>query len=104
DGAEQGASNEHGSPAKKQSPEITEVHLSLISGTSRDISLAIFRLAPKSGWSIASDSPKLQVSIVGGDEALLQASQDEKEHAKATATITHDDGTTFLVRCHIEPC
>jgi hypothetical protein len=40
--------------------------------------------------AFTSDSPKLHVSIEKAHEALLEAPQDEKVRAIATATITHD--------------
>jgi hypothetical protein len=104
DGAEQNASHELDVAANKKSPHLNEAILSLISGTTRDMSSAIFQLAPKSGWSVTSNNKKLQVSIEEAYKVLLQAPEDESVHAIGIATITHDDGTTFMVRCHIEPC
>lgn len=101
-GAEQSASSERDTSPNAMSPHATEIILTLISGTSSDMSSAIIRLAPKSGWSIVSDRAKLHVSIVNGNEALLEAPQHEKVQLIAIATISHDNGFHFLVRCHIE--
>ena len=100
-GVEQGASSKRNASPNEKFPHVTEMFLSLISGTTRDTSRAIISLAPKSGWSIASDRSKLRVSIVDGD-AHLEAPQHEKVQLIARATISHVDGTSFLVRCHIE--
>lgn len=100
---EGGASSERNASPNVKSPHVTEVFLSLISGTTKDISSAVIRLAPKSGWSITSDSPKLHVSIDNGHVANLEAPQHEKVQLVATATISHVDGPEILVRCHIEP-
>ena len=70
-------------------PHITEVLLSLISGTVRDIGTVIFRLSPSSGWSIESDRPRLQVSIEDGHVATITAPDDEKVHFIARVTISH---------------
>jgi hypothetical protein len=83
-------------------PHLTEVLLSLISGTTRDVSTAIFRLEPTSGWSISSSDPRLQVSIDRGHVATLTAPEYEKVHFLATATISHPSATSFVVRCHVE--
>ena len=74
----------------------------LISGTTKDIASAVVHLAPKSGWSIASNDPRLQVEIQNGHAAILQAPEDKKVHFIAVATISHEDGTEFRVRCHVE--
>lgn len=86
----------------KIAPHIEEVLLSLISGTTKDIASAVVHLAPKSGWSIASNDPRLQVEIQNGHAAILQAPEDKKVHFIAVATISHEDGTEFRVRCHVE--
>ncbi len=83
-------------------PHPTEVLLSLISGTTKDISTAIVRLSPKSGWSITSSDTRLQVSIDRGHVAVITAPEYEKVHFIATARISHVDGTHFEVRCHVE--
>lgn len=102
-GLDQSAAAERSISPAEASPHVSEVLLSLISGTPQDISSAIFRLRPKSGWSIVSDNPKLYVEMRNGHVALLEAPQDEKVQLVATATISHPDGTHFLVRCHIQP-
>jgi hypothetical protein len=89
-------------PPVVNTPHLTEVLLSLISGTPRDVSSVIFRLEPASGWSISSSDPRLQVSMERGHVAILTAPEDEKVHFIATATITHPNATPFLVRCHVE--
>ncbi|MGC1380429.1 MAG: hypothetical protein WA814_05345 [Candidatus Baltobacteraceae bacterium] len=83
-------------------PHLGEVLLSLISGTTKDISSVVFRLAPDSGWSVVSNNPRLDVSMERGHIATLQAPEDKQEQFVATATISHSDGTQFLVRCHVE--
>ena len=89
-------------PATKNEPHVTEVLLSLISGTTRDISTAIFRLSPNSGWSIVSSDQRLQVSLEHGHVAVMTAPEDEKVRFVATVTISNADGPHFLVRCHVE--
>ena len=84
------------------SPHVTEIHLSLISGTTKDIGSVIFRLSPSSGWSITSDDSRLQVSIERGHVATMTAPENEAVQFLATATISHSDGAHFLVRCHVE--
>lgn len=101
--AEQNAPNARSASPNAMSPHVTEMKLSLASGTTKDNSSALIYLAPKSGWSIVSDRPKLHVSISDGHVALLEAPQYEKVYLVGTATISHVDGTHFLVRCHIEP-
>jgi hypothetical protein len=86
--------------AKK--PHLSEAILTLISGTSNDMSSAIFRLEPNSGWSISSNDARLQVSLENGHVALLQAPEDEKVQFVGIATIRHVDGLHFRVRCHVE--
>jgi hypothetical protein len=86
----------------ENTPHLTEVLLSLISGTQRDVSSVIFRLQPTSGWSISSDDPRLQVAIERGHVAVLTAPETEKVHFLATATISHPNATPLLVRCHVE--
>jgi len=41
-------------------PQITEVLLTLISGTTRDANSVAFRLGQPSGWSISSSDPRLE--------------------------------------------
>ena len=89
-------------PSAENTPHVTEVLLSLISGTKKDISTAVFRLSPNSGWSIISSDPRLQVSLERGHVAVITAPEDEKVHFVATATISNVDGPHFLVRCHVE--
>jgi hypothetical protein len=87
--------------AMPNAPHVTEVHLSLVSGTPKDIGSAVFRLSPDTGWAIASDDPRLDVSVERGHVATMTAPENEKVHFIGTATISHPDGTTFLVRCHV---
>lgn len=101
-GAEEPASTMAKIPSVAQAPHLTEVLLSLVSGTTKDISTAIFRLSPTSGWSIASSDPRLEVSINRGHVAVITAPENEKVHFIATVTISHADGTHFAVRCHVE--
>ena len=100
--AEETAATIQEAPSVRNAPHVTEVLLSLISGTPKDIGSAIFRLAPMSGWSITSTDPRLEVSIERGHVAVLVAPENEKVTFVATATISHVDGTNFDVRCHIE--
>jgi hypothetical protein len=102
--AEEASSIVANAPPVGNTPHLTEVLLSLISGTTRDASSAVFRLEPTSGWSISSSDPRLQVSIDRGHVATLEAPQNEKVHFLATATISHPNAASFLVRCHVEPC
>ncbi|HKU81092.1 MAG TPA: hypothetical protein VJP76_02895 [Candidatus Tumulicola sp.] len=83
-------------------PHLEEAVLSLISGTTRDVSTALFHLLPKSGWSITSSDSRLAVSIENGHVAVITAPEDERVHFIARATISHDSGTEFTVRCHVE--
>jgi hypothetical protein len=99
--AEETSSIVANAPLVGNTPHPTEVLLSLISGTTRDVSTAIFRLEPTSGWSISSSDPRLQVAIDRGHVAVLTAPEDEKVHFLATATISHPNATPFLVRCHV---
>jgi hypothetical protein len=100
--AEENASAIGETPSGKNGPRLTEVLLSLISGTTKDISSAVFRLSPNSGWKIVSSDPRLEVSIDRGHAALISAPEDKKVRFIATATISHVDGFKFDVRCHVE--
>jgi hypothetical protein len=100
--AEEPASTIAKAPSAQSVPHLTEVLLSLISGTTKDVSTAIFRLFPRSGWSIMSNDPRLQVSIERGHVANLTAPENEKVQFQATATISHEDGSQFDVRCFVE--
>lgn len=86
----------------KNVPHLVEAHVSLVSGTAQDIGSVIFRLAPDKGWSIISSDPRLEVSIKRGSVAEILAPEDEKVKFVATVTISHTDGTEFLLRCHVE--
>lgn len=83
-------------------PHLEEAVITLISGTTRDASSAIFRLLPKSDWSASSSDPRLQASVNRGHVVVLQAPEDEKVSFIAMVTISHPSGTEFLVRCHVE--
>ena len=83
-------------------PHLEEAVLSLISGTTRDVSTALFRMLPKSGWSITSSDSRLAVSIENGHVAVITAPEDRKVQFIAQVTISHDSGTEFTVRCHVE--
>ncbi len=83
-------------------PHVEEAVITLISGTTRDASSALFRLLPKSGWSISSSDDRLQVSIENGHVATLIAPEDKKVQFIARATISHTSGTQLVVRCHVE--
>jgi hypothetical protein len=103
------AGNEEGAAATsreahsvRDAPHVTEVLLSLISGTKEDIGTAVFRLAPDHGWSITSDHPRLHVEIQRGHVAIVTAPENKKVQFVATATISHADGAHFDVRCHVE--
>jgi hypothetical protein len=48
---------------REETPHLETAVLTLISGTTRDASSALFRLQPHSGWSIVSSDPRLDVSI-----------------------------------------
>ncbi len=87
---------------RSDAPHIEGASITLISGTTRDASSALFRLLPKSGWSIVSSNPQLEVSISDGHVATLQAPEDEKVTFHAQVTISHTSGTEFEVRCHVE--
>ena len=76
--------------------------ITLISGTTRDVSTALLHLVPKSGWSISSSDSRLQVSIERGHVATLIAPEYEKVVFIAKVTISHASGTQFVVRCHVE--
>jgi hypothetical protein len=89
-------------PLAKNSPHLSEVIFSLISGTTKDISSAIFRLEPHTGWSISSNDPRLQVSLENGHVALLQAPEDQEVQFIGIASISHVDGMHIRVRCHVE--
>ncbi len=88
--------------AVENTPHVAEAVITLISGTTRDASSALFHLLPKSGWSISSSDPRLQVSIDDGRVATLIAPEDEKVVFIAKATISHTSGTQLVVRCHVE--
>jgi hypothetical protein len=88
--------------AAESSPHLEEAVITLISGTTRDVSTALFHLVPKSGWSISSNDSRLEVSINNGHVATLVAPQNEKVMFTARVTISHTSGTHFVVRCHVE--
>jgi hypothetical protein len=88
--------------ALENTPHLEEAVITLISGTTRDVSSALFHLLPKSGWSISSSNPRLQVSINNGHVATLVAPEHEKALFIAMVTISHTSGAKFLVRCHVE--
>ena len=100
--AEEGAAVIPSRLAFENTPHLAEAVITLISGTTRDASSAIFHLLPNSGWSASSDNPQLQVSIGNGHVATLEAPQDHKEFFIARVTISHTSGTQFVVRCHVE--
>jgi hypothetical protein len=83
-------------------PHLETAVITLISGTTKDVSSALFHLLPKSGWSIESSDPRLAVSIEDDRVALLEASQYENVMFIAKVTISHTSGTEFMVRCHVE--
>lgn len=85
-----------------EAPRLSEAIFSLISGTTKDMSSAIFRLEPHTGWSISSSDPRLAVSIENGHVALLQAPEDQEVQFVAVVKITHVDGLHLRVRCHVE--
>ncbi len=89
-------------PGAKTPPHLSEVLLSLVSGTTKDLSSAVFRLLPKSGWSIVSDDPRLHVEIQNGHVAIVEAPQNKAVTFIARATISHPDAEDLLVRCHVE--
>jgi hypothetical protein len=88
--------------ALENTPHLEEAVITLISGTTRDVSSALFHLLPKSGWSISSSNPRLQVSIDNGHVATLVAPEHEEAQFIAKVTISHTSGAEFLVRCHVE--
>ncbi len=88
--------------AVENTPHVEEAVITLISGTTRDVSSALFYLLPKSGWSISSSDPRLQVSIEREHVATLIAPEDEKVMFIARATISHTSGMQLVVRCHVE--
>ena len=88
--------------AAKDTPHLEEAVITLISNTTRDVSSALFHLMPKSGWSISSSNPRLQVSIDDGNVASLVAPEHEEARFIAHVTISHTSGTEFMVRCHVE--
>jgi hypothetical protein len=100
--ADEGTAAIPGRLAFENTPHLEEALITLISGTTRDASSAVFRLLPKSGWSVSSSDPRLQVEIQNGHVAALEAPQDEKVAFIARATISHTSGTQFVVRCHVE--
>lgn len=100
--AEDGAAASAGRLALSNTPHVEEAVITLISGTTRDASSALFHLLPKSGWSISSSDPRLAVSINNGHVADLVAPEDEKVEFIARVTISHTSGTELLVRCHVE--
>ncbi|HEY1680570.1 MAG TPA: hypothetical protein VGF98_02880 [Candidatus Tumulicola sp.] len=87
---------------RSDSPHLETAVITLISGTTSDVSSALFHLLPKSGWSIESNDPQLEVSIANGHVATLVAPQYEKVMFIAKVTISHTSGTEFMVRCHVE--
>ncbi len=100
-GAAETASIAAGTPVAN-TPHLEEAVITLISGTTRDASSALFHLLPKSDWSAASSDPRLQASVDRGHVVVLQAPEDEKVWFVAIVTISHPSGTEFLVRCHVE--
>jgi hypothetical protein len=87
---------------RTDSPHLETAVITLISGTTSDVSSALFHLLPKSGWSIESNDPQLEVSIANGHVATLVAPQYEKVMFIAKVTISHTSGTEFMARCHVE--
>lgn len=87
---------------RTDTPHLETAVITLISGTTRDASSALFHLLPKSGWSIFSSDSRLAVSIVNGHVATLEAPQYEEALFIAKVTISHASGTEFMVRCHVE--
>ena len=84
------------------SPHLDEAVITLVSGTTRDASSALFHVLPKSDWSASSSDPRLEVSIKQGHVVDITAPQDEKVEFIAVVTVSHPSGTQFLVRCHVE--
>ena len=72
------------SRADAKEPHLVEIHLSLISGTTKDISSAEFKLTSHTGWSITSNDPRLQATIKSGHVAVLQAPEYEEVQFLAT--------------------
>ena len=91
-----------GQLAAANTAHLEQAVITLISGTTRDASSALFHLLPKSGWSISSSDSRLAVSIKSGHVATLEAPENEKVAFVATVTISHSSGTEFTVRCHVE--
>jgi hypothetical protein len=89
-------------PFVQNAPHLKEVLLSLISGTTKDIGTAVFRLSPDSGWSITSSDPRLHVEVQREHVAIVTAPEHKEVQFVATATISHVDGAHFDVRCHVE--
>jgi hypothetical protein len=87
---------------RMDTPHLEEAVITLISGTTRDASSALFHLLPKSGWSINSSDPRLDVSIANGHVATLVAPEYEEVMFIAKVTVSHTSGTEFMVRCHVE--
>jgi hypothetical protein len=87
---------------REETPHLETAVLTLISGTTRDASSALFRLQPHSGWSIVSSDPRLDVSISNNHVATLVAPESEKVMFIAKVTISHESGTEFTVQCHVE--
>jgi hypothetical protein len=87
---------------RTDTPRLEEAVITLISGTTRDASSALFHLLPKSGWSIATSDSRLAVSIDNDHVALLEAPQYDKVMFIAKVTISHTSGQEFMVRCHVE--
>jgi hypothetical protein len=87
---------------REETPHLETAVLTLISGTTRDASSALFRLQPHSGWSIVSSDPRLDVSISNNHVATLVAPESEKVTFIAKVTISHESGTEFTVQCHVE--
>ena len=100
--AEEAAPEIAGAGSAKNAPHLSEVLLTLISGTTKDMSSALFRLEPHAGWSVASNDSRLEVSIQNEHVAVLQAPEDREVRFIAVATISHVDGFHFTVRCHVE--
>jgi hypothetical protein len=101
-GVVQGGSTIPAARSATATPHLSEVLLSLISGTPDDIGSAVFRLLPKSGWSIVSDDPRLHVEIQNGHVAVVSAPEHKTINFIATATVSHTEGEHFNIRCHVE--
>jgi hypothetical protein len=87
---------------RTDTPHLETAVITLISGTTRDAASALFRLLPKSGWSIVTDDSRLDVSISNGHVATLVAPEYEKVMFFAKVTISHTSGTELMVHCHVE--